>query len=277
MQETQRDSLWVVFCSAGSRYAINSDFIGGITMVPETVTSVPDAEPYVRGITKLATGVVTLLDLRVLFGTPTIEQELDEFKANMNRGRNGHLAWMKELEACVTERRAFHLATDSHQCEFGRWYDDYDIALSTVQNKMEMIEEPHHKLHSVTLTVNQLMRQEDGVLNRERLAEALRQAEGYKDEILSCMTEAEREFHDNRRTMMVTLKSNTKRDIALMVDEIVGVEKLGEIIHDDTLDKMDHSELIGGVALDISGENLLLLLDEERLFDLGHKLDGADS
>ncbi|MEY8356423.1 chemotaxis protein CheW [Lachnospiraceae bacterium 54-53] len=144
-----KDDLWVIFKVADNMYAVNSGCIEGIGMVPEQVTAVPEAEPWIRGIVKQRGKIVTLIDLWKVFGLKEIERE-----------------------AIPGE--------DSH-------------------------------------------------------------------------------------TMMIMMRLKDDQSLALIVDEIVGVEQIGEIYHNTAVDKISRSELVGGVASTLDGNNLLLLIDEKQI------------
>lgn len=275
MQLEQEEGLWLVFCVAGNHYAIDSTHVGGVMIMPEEVTAVPAAERHVHGIVRERGGIITVLDLRVLFGNLTIKEEEEQFRQNMDKAREAHIAWVEELRDSVKEQRRFHKSTDAHQCAFGVWYDNYRCPIQAVRAKMALIEEPHEKLHQVAVRVNQLVESQGGEASKLSLERALQEAEDYKAQVLTFIRAAEQAFYDSFRTMMVILKNDSGRSIALMVDEIVSVEKLQTVFHDDTLEKMNHSKLIGSVALDSTSENLLLLVDENQVFELGQKAEEA--
>lgn len=144
-----KDDLWVLFKVADSMYAASSGCIEGISMVPEQITAVPEAMPYVRGIVKQRGKVITLIDLRRAFGMENSKAE----------------------EASLEDSPG----------------------------------------------------------------------------------------------MMIVIKREGEQRVALIVDEIEGVEPIGEIYHDTAVDKISRSELVGGVASSLSGDQLLLLIDEKEI------------
>lgn len=147
-----KNDLWVLFKVADNMYAASSSCIEGISMVPEQITEVPEAMPYVRGIVKQRGKIITLIDLRKAFGVE-----------NSNAG-----------EA----------------------------------------------------------------------------------------------FAEDGPAMMIIIKREGKQRVALIVDEIDGVEPIGEIYQDTVVDKISRSELVGGVASSLSGDQLLLLIDEKEINQL---------
>lgn len=147
-----KDDLWVLFKVADSMYAASSSCIEGISMVPEQITAVPEAMPYVRGIVKQRGKIITLIDLRKAFG---------------------------------------------------------------VEN-----------------------------------------------------SKAKEASSEDSPGMMIVIKREGEQRVALIVDEIDGVEPIGEIYQDTAVDKISRSELVGGVASSLSGDQLLLLIDEKEINQL---------
>lgn len=147
-----KDDLWVLFKIAGSTYAANSGCIEGISIVPEQITAVPEAMPYVVGIVKQRGKIITLIDLKKAFG--------------MESSRAGEIS-------------------------------------------------PEDSL-----------------------------------------------------SMMIVIKREGEERVALIVDEIDGVEQIGEIYQNTVMDKLSRSELVGGVASSLSGDQLILLIDEKAINQL---------
>lgn len=79
--------------------------------------------------------------------------------------------------------------------------------------------------------------------------------------------------NEHYRSMVITLENSGGRAVGIIVDEIIGVEHLGEMYHDSTLDKMKHSQLLCGVASREQGDSLMLLLDERRVLAMGKKVE----
>lgn len=261
----EKDDLWVIFKLAGSMYAINSCCIDGIAREPEQITTVPDTEGYVRGIVKHRGKITTLIDLRQVFELKTTAQEYEEFASVIEKAKTAHKSWVDEFLRCASENCPFHKEKDPHKCEFGVWFDKYEPGVSSVKMRMEKIREPHYKLHKLAYRLEQAAEP----------SELSSQAKQIETEILKYMDESKEHFKENNRTMMITIRLQNDQSLALIVDEIAGVEQIGEVYEDTSLDKMEHSNLIKGAASTMDGKNLLLLLDEDQIYKMLSESESA--
>lgn len=266
------ENLWGIFKVAGNLYAIDSTYIEGITREPEKITGVPDSPDYVRGIIRIRDKVTTLMDLRLLFDEPPLAKEYHDFSAKMDEGKESHIKWMSTLRECAVENKIFTLSTNSHQCDFGRWYDTYSSPVSAVMKQLKKLEEPHAAIHKEAELFNKYLASPDPNLYKADIEDLIQRADAYLTRIVTCLDGAKQVFNDSFKTMVILLKGDSKRNLGLIVDEIIGVESIGEIYDDSTLDKMKHSALIRSVASDENNENLLLLLNEEKVFQLSDEL-----
>lgn len=262
----EKDDLWVLFRLEGSMYAVNSCCIEGIAREPEQITAVPEAEAYVRGIVKQRGKITTLIDLRKVFGIKATSEEYDEFSAVIEKAKSAHKKWVDELLKCIDEECPFCMEKDPHKCEFGRWYDQYEPSVTLVKNRLEKIRDPHYRLHKLGNQFDQELKKQ--TITEGLLKEIGSEAQNIEREILKCMDDTKEYFIENNRTMMITIKLHNNQSLALIVDEIVGVEQIGNIFKDTSFDKMEHSELVGNVAATMDGNELLLLIDEEKIYEM---------
>lgn len=271
-----KEILWGVFKVAGNLYALDSMKIAGISLVPKVVTPVPDAEVYVEGIIRFGGDkVVTLLSLRKLFGEKTEEEEWLEFCEMLDSGKDDHLKWVKTLENCVEMGEKVKLETNPHRCAFGKWYDAYQAPDSQIEFELKKIEEPHKNLHEAA---NKIQR----ILETSKLDEAEKKTECSKILDLTrknCLEPISRALEDlkiatqnNKKTMMIILESEEERSVGVLVDEIVGVEYIGEYFSPDVLAKMTHSDILDGVAAR-TDKSLVFLLDETKILELGNEIE----
>lgn len=262
----EKEDLWVIFKLAGDLYAVNSCCIEGIAREPEQITGVPEAEDYVRGIVKQRGKITTLIDLRKVFGIKSTLQEYDDFASVMEKAKTAHRKWVNELLKCVDEQCHFCMEKDPHRCDFGLWYDKYEPPVAAVRKSLDKIRAPHNRLHQLGKRYDQeLLKSNAGSGEFNQISEEVKVIE---KEILQCMDETKQHFNENNRTMMITVKLKNDQNLALIVDEIVKVEQIGQVYQDTTLEKMEHSELIGNVASTLDGKELLLLIDEDEIYHM---------
>lgn len=76
MSEGLRETdAYILFELAGATYALSSEEIQQLDMVG-TITPVPNAAPYVRGVLSVRGQVIPAVDLRTRFGFPSIDPTL---------------------------------------------------------------------------------------------------------------------------------------------------------------------------------------------------------
>lgn len=257
------DQLWVLFRLMGNLYAVSSSCTQGIARESDDITAVPDTKPYVRGITKLRGNVVTLIDLRTVLGMRTTEEAYKEFAGIIDKAETAHRNWVGELCRCVNERCHFHLEKDPHNCEFGRWYDRYEAPVEQVRKRLLKIREPHETLHRLGVEFDKEISRPEP--RSERLASITERAKDLQKKIIAEMDSSRDAFKDNYRTMTIELLLKNQQRVALIVDEIVGVEHIGEVFSDITVEKMERSELISKVANTEDGKDLLFIIDEDEI------------
>lgn len=270
-----QSELWVIFKLSGSLYAINSDHIEGISQLPEKIVRIPESPSYVKGITKNRNKVSTLLDMRILFGEKSIQQEYAEFCTFTDQGLKCHTDWVEAFKTCVQENIPFPLAKDPHKCAFGIWHDSGYPLSAALETFMTKLEDPHNKLHKELSVLENYLKEPHSELLQTQIESCLFRIDGYTDQITAILHDAKDMFLNAYRTMVINMHNEQNHSLGLVVDEIIGVENIGVIFSDTVMDKMEHSELIQCVANDESGHNLLLLLNEETIFQLSKDLDHA--
>jgi purine-binding chemotaxis protein CheW len=130
--------------------AIPLEAVQEVVSMPR-VTAVPQVPPHVRGVINLRGSVVPLIDLRVILGVKSLQEQLVEIDTLLAARLEDHKRWVGELEACVKEGRPFKLARNPHMCAFGKWYDSYRPANDSItfQAFWRSFDRPHQQIHEV--------------------------------------------------------------------------------------------------------------------------------
>ena len=81
-------------------------------------------------------------------GLSPLRSEMDALVQLLRDREQDHRDWLKELEACVRERRVFQLARDPHRCKFGPWYDAYRGRDRLLQMTLPSMDAPHQAIHA---------------------------------------------------------------------------------------------------------------------------------
>lgn len=215
---------YVVFRVKDSIFSINGQDIQSIQELPEQVTAFPHAPAYVRGSVKDLGQVISVVDLRSLFGWPTVGQEYQEFSGMIDTRKQEHLTWVDTLRRCYQEHTPFPLATDSHKCKLGMWLDHYQAQSPVIAHHFSQISEPHKTLHELAHTVLSGDGGQEGCSQRS-LEILTHMDRTLAPQILGLLDEMKQSFQALEfREMMLVLRGESP--LCLTVDEVLGVGPL---------------------------------------------------
>lgn len=269
--ETQvQDELpWLVFKLHGLTYAVNSNFITSIGVLPE-VTPMPEAPAYIRGIITLREEVIPMVDLRMLFNLPGREKELENFQNMLSGHYKEHVDWARTLKECVKNKQSFSLSTNPHKCSFGRWYDSFESDNTDVAFALKKMESPHKNLHEAAAEIQKLLDHgEDG--DGKKIQSILGQIDKfYLPQISDSMDQAAAAMRDHR-TMMIILQIDNV-NIGVIVDEVCCVEQVTLINDDTAAASIYRTRYVSSIGKCDRMEDLIGLLDEQALSALAQSL-----
>ena len=261
-QELSADAPWVVFRLRDQHFAISAYQVQEMLPMPE-ITSLPNAPQHVRGMINLRGRVIPLLDLRSRLRMKSYQEEVGDLEAMLEERRQDHIHWIAELEKSVSEKRKFTLATDPHQCAFGKWYDGYETDNLELLGALQKFSSPHAKVHRIAIEVEELRGhghddQALALINRTR-GGALARMMLLFDEVKEAVRKAHREI------ALVTERD--QRNLALAVDAVESVEPLAP----GTLEKLDanmgelQDPLITMIGRRQQGDEMVLVVDPSPL------------
>lgn len=263
--ELQNDEIIfpsIVFKLNQSLYSIGSRHVVSIMQLPE-YQLLPDAPPSVLGMMLFRGEAVPLLDLRSVFGQPTLKQENEAFNAMLEARKQDHIHWVTELERCTMMNEPFPLATDPHQCAFGKWYDHYQSDSHTINFHLKKIDEPHRLLHQAALDVERCSHHCESCERDECLKTILERAKAsYVPTIVNLLDSAKELFKDAYREMVLVLKD--RRSVGIVVDEVLSVEDLSDLGGEGGGQNFQ-TGYVRAVKKSVRNKDVILELDEERL------------
>ena len=264
---------WAVLKLSDQIFAISVKHVETMVLLPKVVP-VPNTPDFIRGVIDLRGKVFPLIDLRKRLGIPSIEEEAKAFVEKMEAAKTAHKNWLQELENSVRENRPFTLATDPHQCAFGKWYDSVttdDLFLATL---LKRIEAPHQQIHALALKVERLKETKDFEAIDELLANAKRTV---FVEIMRHFDTVKTSFLTDRKEIAVAVHTQEK-SFALAVDSVETVESFAE----DKIEKFSdqlHSSTERPVPISIGknqeNKTVLLIEDIAALMDDSISMDLA--
>lgn len=273
LDETMRDDIpesdetlpWLLFRVQDNVYTINSKAVSGIMMMPSDITSMPDSSGLFRGIANVRGDVYPVMDLRALFKLKSTQQEYSEFCEMMDKRKADHEKWIQELDRCVKTGDKFTLATDPHQCAFGKWYDKFESTSSVLNFHMRKIEEPHRLLHETAEKVLSCKRDCDNCKNDVCLQKLMKLAEEqYVPQVVGLIDDAKELFSHRYREMMVVI-TDGENLMGLIVDEVLTVEPLEEICKKTQIQAFYRQDYIIGVARSKRVAGDILMLDDTKI------------
>ncbi len=248
---------WVVARIDRTVFALNSQFVREMVSVP-TVTAVPNAPPHVRGVINLRGRALTLVDLRVRLGFPSLTESTHLLEDLMTQREQDHRRWVDELRKSVQERRPFTLTTDPHACAFGRWYDTFKTDNLLLTGVLRRFDEPHKQLHGAGQRIVEAMARQQW----DACATMLQDLESSTLKTMIALFADTREvLHDTSHEIAMVMATETP--FAIAVDAIEAVERLKPVQSDD-VSVTAATESVDDIAVRPGG-GLVLTLRHDRL------------
>jgi len=212
---------WVIVKIDHHLFALPGELMRQLILLPE-VTAVPELPAYVRGVINVRGQVLPLIDLRRRVGMATVPEEVEAFCNLMDLRENDHRNWLNELLGSIQNRQPFRLATDPHQCAFGKWYDHYHPTDPWLEGLLKKFDLPHQRIHALAAQVK--AEQDQGTPEK---AEHLVNVTGAK--LLGKMVDVfdkVRALVRSSRRETVAILTSSDRSIAITVDLALAVERL---------------------------------------------------
>ena len=251
---------YIVFRIRENLFCITGQVVQSIQKLSEKLLTVPGAPEYVRGSFKDMGEIVSVVDLRRFFEWKTVEEEFVEFSEMIEQRQKDHINWVDTLRSCRAEGRTFPLSKDCHGCALGIWRDNYHTEEPSINFLLHKLDVPHARLHELADEAMDLSEKGEAVIaqmNGELVPSVL--------EILEDM---KKDFHDREFKEMVLILREEKKGqkIALIVDEVLGVESLHrQALGGTPLTNREKNYISGGLQRE-SDESLIMNLDIDLLY-----------
>jgi chemotaxis signal transduction protein len=214
---------WVITELRGQLFAFNAASVREMVIMPE-VAPVPGVPEYMRGVMNLRGHVIPVVDLRRRLGMPSSAEDLAGLCSLMEQRAQDHRHWIDELEASVRENRKFALATDPHQCAFGKWYDKFQSNNLIVAGFLKKFAAPHARVHALAAEIEQYVRE-------GHTEDAHRRIQNARSVELSEMLQLFQAFPEMIRTAhaeIAVVLDGANSKYAVCVDSVVEVERFAE-------------------------------------------------
>jgi len=267
------DFPWLVFKLKNNLYSVNSKIITSIVILPENMTVVPNVPDYIRGLIHLRGSVIPLLDLRMLFKIKSVKEEYEDFRDMIDARKNDHVQWVNSFERAIKNDEQFDLNTDPHKCEFGKWYDKFTSDIEVVNFNLKKLDEPHKQIHQAVERANKCSKNHASC-ERDKCLKTILQETKEKNMayMMELLDEVKEIFKMHYREMVIILEKDNSY-VGITVDEVLSVENIIPFEETEEVKRMCSDKYVCGVAKSEKTDDILLILDEERIMNISEIKD----
>lgn len=270
LPENLQDQLWIIVNLEDLSFAISAHDVKDMIAMP-ALTRLPEGSAETPGTISHRGAVVPLVDFRAMLGRSTIQDDVKSFCAMMDQREQDHRNWLATLETSVRERTPFTLATDPHQCAFGKWYDSYETDDLVLQGLLRKFDAPHQAVHAIAVQVKAYEEREEyeaafALIETTRARELKTMVDLFED-----VRQAVRE--QGRRQVALVLEKDEKQ-VALAVDSVDSVEELAAdaIAASEQVFPPQWSSWVHAIGRRKKAESLTLIVHSEVFFNLAARL-----
>lgn len=267
IKENYSNYPWLVFRLNKNIYAINIKFVSSIMIFEQNITEIPNTPKYIKGLVNLRGNIISIVDLRQIFGIIPLEEEYKNFKDMLELRKQEHLNWVKELEKSVETGEKFNLTTDPHKCNFGIWYDNFKSEFSSINHLMKKIDEPHKKLHYAAIEVSNCSKNCSSCERSECLKSIFERIDKkYVPIIIDILDDAKKVFKDNFKEILVVLEIN-EQQVGIIVDEVKSIQSLSILKKNENSYEIKNNKFIKNVANVKENDAPIMIIDDNKFFD----------
>ena len=216
-------SPYILFNLGINLYGINTKNITIIQDVPE-ITETTAKIDGIRGISHYKNEVINVLDLRSIFGMPSLHDEIFKI-VNIDRHIADHADTIELLKKAIDEGQPPKITGDSNNCSFGKWINQYRTKNEEIQKIIENIHVIHKDLHKNAEFIGGLIK-----ANRKDIAMNIFQqkigdiTKSFCEQLYEMKEMLENSFNET----MIIIDTGSKK-IGLIVDSVETVESITEI------------------------------------------------
>ena len=264
----------LTFKAGAYRCAISARHVSGIMLMPDTLTPMPYAPAYCEGLVEVRGVVVPMINLRALFGLPTLEAEHKAFCDMMDTYKADHESWVSELRRSIDENRNFQLATDPHKCRLGKWYYSFKPSNHSVEIVLDKLRSPHEKFHDLATQIEEWRTHSDGENHAAEIKELFAKAQStYMPQVLGILEEARTTFLHEYQSVLVTMENGGDNALSILVDGVDAVEIIKPVQQTQRDEFWRNSQFVTGVGRSERCSENILMLDDEALLQLAQTID----
>ncbi len=143
----------ITFYVAATQYATPVSAVRYIEQDKRKTTRIEVNDKLGAEVTTYQSKPVPIYDFADLMGCEA------EYKANLQLLKTlqlrekDHIDWVNALEQSIKTGAPFPLARDASQCEFGKWYNNYQADDELLADILKDFDEPHKRIHGLADTL----------------------------------------------------------------------------------------------------------------------------
>ncbi len=182
------------------------------------IQRLPVEERGFCGVTKYQGTIVPVLDFAHRLGIASGMDVKSELITTLIDREKDHIEWMNSLEVSIKTGAAFVKALNPDECAFGKWYNKFETRDETLEELLQVFDEPHRKIHALgekllALRDNDKVDEALEILQHER-ATTLRR-------LRALFTRARDQIQGGMRQVLLFVTLDGKTPLyALMIDDI---------------------------------------------------------
>lgn len=137
---------WIVFSISNTEFCISTNYVKSISKLESDTTEI--GQGLVRGIYNVSGVGIPVIDGRKLAGIKTIAEERLIFSESVHKIKYEHLAWMNELEWCISTGDAFTKPLDCCECILTKYIEE-TLKNPDINLKLKRILKDTSKQHGI--------------------------------------------------------------------------------------------------------------------------------
>jgi chemotaxis signal transduction protein len=212
------DERYVIFNLAENVFAVNCKYVVSIEKSAK-ITEMSNAPPGVRGIGYYKNEAINIFDLRAIFGYQSHEDYV-EYKVNISRHIMEHEAWAEETKQTGS---AFGFTSDEHECDLGKWLNNYKTDNLTVQNLIKRIEPIHEQFHRFADKMSGYEWE-----NSEEAEKFAAEVDAVKTALVNSLNDLNDALLKLAKELPIILKTESGK-VGIIVDDVESVDSMDEI------------------------------------------------
>ena len=202
----------------------------------------------------------------MLFNAKTIDDEVKDFFALMDKKLQEHLDWLSSLQDSVINGVEFNLATDSNQSEFYKWYDKFKDSLkthdATLVLEVAKFDKPYKAVYKAGLDALNMAKKG----NKDAAIKIINEIKNTdSQQLISIFSSVKDIYANSKKEILLVLGETEQESISLAVDEVVAIEHIFEVDEELLGETTTHTEYIKAVAKRKNGSVIFVLNSEALL------------